>query len=156
MSYGPDTDKLIKRIEESLTSGILDISRLNIHSLPPLPNAIKHIYCGFTQLTSLPPLPDGLQILWCYNTLLKSLPPLPAGLQVLNCYNTQLPQRNTNENIDLYISRIRNSQLEEISRKRIQERARLLKEELVAAVWHPRRVQRLLDLCGEDFDFEMI
>jgi hypothetical protein len=55
-----------------------------------------------------------------------------------------------------YISRIRLWQLEEISRKRIQGRAREIKEELVAAVWHPRRVQRLLDLCGEDFDFEML
>jgi hypothetical protein len=54
-----------------------------------------------------------------------------------------------------YISRIRLLQEDE-SRKRIQERVRGLKEELVAAVWHPRRVQRLLDLCGEDVDFEML
>jgi hypothetical protein len=45
---------------------------------------------------------------------------------------------------------------QEESRMRIQERASLLKEELVAAVWHPRRVQRLIDICGEDFDFEML
>jgi hypothetical protein len=156
MSCGPDTDELMRRIKESLTTSSLDVSELDIHSIPPLPNGLKYLYCDNTYITSLPPLPNGLKILYCNNTILTSLPPLPAGLQVLNCYNTQLPERNTNENMDLYISRIRLWQLEEISRKRIQGRAREIKEEIVAAVWHPRRVQRLLDLCGEDFDFEML
>jgi hypothetical protein len=56
----------------------------------------------------------------------------------------------------IYISRIRRWQELQESQKRIRERARGIKEELVAAVWHPRRVQRLLDLCGEDYDFEML
>jgi hypothetical protein len=31
-----------------------------------------------------------------------------------------------------------------------KDRTRLLKEELVAAVWHPRRVQKLLEAYGWD------
>jgi len=38
------------------------------------------------------------------------------------------------------------------SRKRCQERARLIKEDLIAAVWHPRRVKKMLDEGG----FELI
>ncbi len=216
MSYGPDTAILTRRIYESSTSGILDVSKLNIHSLPSLPVWLKILLCHNTRLTSLPPLPDGLQELYCENTLLVSLPPLPDGLRILYCYNTkitslpplpknlkrfecnntpltllpplptgleilwcnntlltslpplpagleilyfnniQLDQYFGNETMKEYIYRIRRWQEVEVSRKRIQERARLIKEELVAAVWHPRRVQRLIDLCGEDFDFETL
>jgi hypothetical protein len=38
------------------------------------------------------------------------------------------------------------------SQKRCQERARLIKEDLIAAVWHPRRVEKMLDEGG----FELI
>lgn len=36
------------------------------------------------------------------------------------------------------------------SRKRIKERMNIYKEELMAAAWHPRRVERLLDQGGWD------
>jgi E3 ubiquitin-protein ligase SspH2 len=196
MSYGSDTDELMRRIQTSLTIGTLNIAGLNIHSLPllpdklkvlicfntcltslpPLPDGLQGLYCYQTQITSLPPLPDelqilccdnteitsfpplpsGLQMLWCPSTQITSLPLLPDGLQILNCVNTQLTQQNTDETMEEYISRIRLWQLEEASRERIQERTLELKEELVAAVWHPRRVWRLIELCGEDFDFEML
>jgi hypothetical protein len=160
MSHGPDTPELMRRIQNADEN--LDVAGLNITSLPPLPNRITYLDCFNTRLTSLPPLPDGLRVLICTNTPLTSLPPLPDTLTHLYCHATQIPDRYSyNERMDDHIYRVRLWQervrlWQEESRMRIQERASLLKEELVAAVWHPRRVQRLIDICGEDFDFEML
>jgi hypothetical protein len=95
-------------------------------------------------------------MLWCPSTQITELPLLPDELQILNCVNTRLTQQNTDETMEEYISRIRLWQLEEASRKRIRGRTREIKEELVATVWHPKRVWRLYELIGEDVDFEML
>jgi hypothetical protein len=146
-----------------------------IISLPSLPNSLRILYCNYTKITKLPILPNNLEELYCDNNIITEIPLLPTNLHVLDCtntkiiylppipdniiglycYNTCLLQRDEDEKMYDYIHRFRCWQEDE-SRKRIQERTRGLKEELVASVWHPRRVQRLLDLCGEDVDFEML
>jgi hypothetical protein len=135
---------------------VLLCSNTHLKSLPSLPDELQEIKCFNTPLTSLPPLPKWLHTLNCTSTQLTSLPPLPDSLKELYCADTQLPQRNNNENMKDYILRFRSWQELEASRNRVQERARNIKEELVAAVWHPKRVQRIIDLCGEDYDFEML
>ena len=115
--YGPgpeaDNSKL-RRIFNS-HSNYIDVSNLNIKSLPPLPEGLleldchstkitelpelpmtlKKLACYNTRITSLPPLPNTLEQLWCQTTHLTSLPPLPDGLRELTCYNnvqiTSLP-----------------------------------------------------------------
>ena len=124
MSHGPHTFELMRRIEESVTTGKLNISYLDITSLPPLPSGLIELYCDNTQLTSLPPLPNSLKELVCYNTLLTSLPPLPYGLEALWCFNTKLPERDDFESMNEYIYRIRSWQ----KQNRIQERTRMLKK----------------------------
>ena len=92
VKYGPDTDKLLK-IYDNYTrdnNGILEITDINIHSLPPLPENLIELYCYENQLTSLPPLPKSLTKFHCYENQLTSLPPLPENLIELYCYENQL------------------------------------------------------------------
>jgi hypothetical protein len=127
-----------------------------ITSLPTLPEQLLILHCSDTPLTSLPSLPSRLQQLYIDDTHITSLPILPHGLQRFSCLNTPFPQQHIDETMEQYIARFRSWQELQLSRERIQIRARLLKHELVADVWHPRRVQRIIDLCGEDVDFEML
>lgn len=125
-------------------------SNTQLTSLPELPSGLQTLYVSNTQLTSLPTLPSGLQVLYCYNTQLSSLPELPSGLRDLYCSNTPLIiQREKNESISDYNRRWAVWREEEVSRKRIQDKHRLLKEEIVIEAWHPRKVERWVD-CGVD------
>jgi hypothetical protein len=120
--------------------------------LPNLPKGIRHLYCSYTNITELPLLPDSLIHISCASIKIAEFPPLPDKLEYINYSYKDLPLKKTGEAYQDYIPRIRIWQ----EMTRTKKRAREIKEELVAAVWHPRRVQRLLDLCGEDFDFEML
>jgi hypothetical protein len=121
-----------------------------LKSLPELPNGLKTLKCVNTKLSTLPTLPDSLQCLNCTNSQITELPELPAGLVELICYNVPLIlKRRDNESIADYNLRWREWKKqraeEQASKQRIQERHKLLKEEIVAAAWHPRRVERWLD-----------
>jgi len=163
MAHGPETEELLRRIA-NIQDGKLNISWLNITSLPELPNSLKTLDCSDTQITSLPKLPQSLQALYCYNTQLTSLPELPNSLQKLFCFNTQitsLPElpdslhtlycsntplilpKDENETIKSYKTRW-NAWYESQARKRAQGRCAAVKEDLMAAVWHPRRVFGML------------
>lgn len=163
-AYGPDTGKLLRRIKMS-KDGYLDVSELNITSLPTLPSGLHYLVCENTPLTSLPKLPRSLRGLYCNNTPLTSLPELPSTLKRLFCNNTllttlpELPdlealscdntrialQREEEESIRDYILRLR-VWIEELAmKKRNQERCFAVKEELMAAAWHPNRIERWLD-----------
>jgi len=109
-----NSQEAINRINEWIKAGdvnkLLNLSFLNLTSLPPLPNTLQKLYChnnkltslphlpnslqelvcSYNKLTSLPPLPNTLQKLYCSNNQLTSLPNLPKGLQTLSCYNNQL------------------------------------------------------------------
>ena len=92
LQYGPDTPALYRELNkfEKDKSRELTIMYLNIHSLPPLPDRIKGLYCNQNQLTSLPELPEGLEKLYCGDNQLTSLPSLPDRLEDLSCYGNQL------------------------------------------------------------------
>ena len=206
--YGQDTKELLRRIA-NIQDGRLDVSRLNITSLPELPSGLqdlwcehsplrslpelpaklKELWCWNTQLTSLPSLPSSLEVLRCNDTPLKTLPNLPPNLRVLLCYRTQLAslpnlpdrltcldiyrtqitilpelptglndlscsntpliiQQNFGETLQAYNLRWRAWREEQASKKRSQERCSLLKEDIIAEVWHPRRVEKLLETGG--------
>jgi hypothetical protein len=77
------------------------------------------LHCPFTQITVLPELPAGLQYLWCTDTPL-------------------ILQRNDGESIADY-----NLRWDEWrSKQRIHATTRLLKEDLIAATWHPDRFEQ--------------
>lgn len=211
MAHGPDTAELLRRMHECLKE--LDVSYLNIHSLPELPSGLQKLYCCRTQLTSLPRLPDSLTELICDNTRLTllpelpkklrllicshnqitSLPTLPDSLRRLSCHHTpitelprlpaglislgiqktrvtelpELPvglkelycdytpslvlQRKENESITHYAKRWDEWREEIASKKRIQEKNKFLKEDLMMEAWKPERMERWIE-AGYDPD----
>jgi Leucine-rich repeat (LRR) protein len=89
MAHGPDTEELLTRIA-NVQNGALNLSSLNITSLPELPCELQGLWCSYTHLTSLPDLPSGLTVLECFNTPLTTLPELPSHLEWLWCANTRI------------------------------------------------------------------
>jgi Leucine-rich repeat (LRR) protein len=156
----------------------LDCSFTHITKLPPLPSTLIQLYCCHTPITELPELPNELTYLKCSDTFIKRIPHLPSTLIMLFCKNegiidipqecppelhlllcrefpTFLPRNNKGYLYDVQ-QRWREWRVyqrgqwikEELSKHRIQKRSRLLKEDLVAAVWHPRRVEKLVEQHG--------
>lgn len=89
MAHGPDTEKLLKLFSE-MQYGKLDISFLNVTSLPELPDGLRKLSCHMIHITSLPKLPDSLEELVCNYTPLRYLPKLPDNLVYLDLERTQL------------------------------------------------------------------
>ncbi len=67
---------------------VLDLTRLDLKQLPPIPLNCERLICYNNQLTSLPQLPNCM-ILSCFSNKLTSLPELPK-CRSLFCYNNQL------------------------------------------------------------------
>ena len=107
--YGSDTYKarvLIKFwIDHGKSDEHLDLSDLNIHTLPPLPDAVQHIICcnefivymgalpahlkililtHSSNVRRLPHLPECLEVLDIGGTLIQRLPNMPCGLKILD------------------------------------------------------------------------
>lgn len=135
------------------------------------------------RLEWLPELPKGLELLKltnCYN--LKELPELPSTLRVLDIQNckklTKLPdfpdtlqelwaggcyklpdeigQSFNYSDLPRWIRIKQKKQREAESRARVQKRTRELRQEIVAAAYHPRRVERWLEQRGWDILEEML
>jgi hypothetical protein len=84
--------------------------------------------------------------LYCTGTQITSIPELPASLTSLFCASKSLIiHREKDESIPDYNLRWRAWREENISKPRVQERTRRLKEELMMDAWHPDRVERWLD-----------
>jgi len=87
--HGPDTEKLMRSIER-IRNGYLDLTGLNITSLPPLPPTVTHIEFSSTSNTSLPELPPTLRRLDVINMQITSLPALPPTLEMLYISNVPM------------------------------------------------------------------
>ena len=190
LTHGPDTPELLRRIQ-TIQNGVLDVSHLNITSLPHLPPKLDTLDCSNTQIGYLPALPERLRQLWCNNTPISSLPTLlndliyldcsntpikelptlppnldelichstellelpefPENFSYLVCYNTPLLlQRGKDESLYSYMKRWKTFREERVSKQRCQERSEAVQEELVSAVWHPRRVEKIVNEYGLD------
>lgn len=95
MAHGPDTDRLLYRIQNIVKNPnksrcSLEIQNLDIWSLPKLPHGITHLYCYNTQLREIYHLPATIKYLNCKNTPLTHLGALPNGLKELHCDSTNL------------------------------------------------------------------
>lgn len=82
--------ELHTKIQESLRTGRLDVSDMNLTSLPALPPFLTHLNCHNNKLTHLPALPTTLIELGCAYNSLEELPPLPEGLDILFCSENKL------------------------------------------------------------------
>lgn len=128
---------------------IIHCSFTLITKLPPLPPNLYIFNCEGTQITELPSLPSTLKILCCAYTQITELPPLPAGLEVLYCDGCPLVlPRKEGESISDYEARWRIYREEKAARLRTQERCRTIKDNLIAEVMHPRRIEKLLETGG--------
>jgi len=83
MAHGPGTATLMERI--ALGGPILQITQLNLTSLPDLPPTLRELHCSDNRLTVLPVLPPTLRRLICGGNLLTVLPELPPTLETLTC-----------------------------------------------------------------------
>ena len=61
-------------------NGVVDLRRLNLTELPPIPEGIIELNCSHNQLTSLPRLPSTLEMFNCSYNQLTSLPALPPSI----------------------------------------------------------------------------
>lgn len=68
----------------------LDLSKLELTELPPLPDNLILLRCDSNQLTSLPTLPSTLKVFHCHSNQLTSLPELPPFLESLSCSHNPL------------------------------------------------------------------
>jgi hypothetical protein len=88
-------------------------------------------------------------MLSCQNTQITNLPELPSGLVWLKCNNCPLIlQRGDNKSIQDYNLQWRAWREEKASKERTQRRTEAIKEDLMAEMWHPRRVEKMLALGG--------
>jgi hypothetical protein len=135
-----------------LGSIISDCNRLA--ALPDLPSHLTFLSCSYNELTSLPSLPHELQKLYCYHNPLKSLPELPSTLLGLTC---MLPHNDkifiSNELTPDIVKQLNNENQELMaqSKKRCTARCKIYKEEIMMTVWHPKRVEKLLEM-GYDIE----
>jgi hypothetical protein len=150
----------LPELPEGLESLIVNDTYLKI--LPELPKSLKLLSCAFMRnKIKWPTLPEGLEHLrcdthpWKYEFDISDiewtpdiLPLLPKSLNLLVCDI----YRKEGETMEAYIERIREwqeqSQEQSRSKQRTQERCRIIKEDLMKTVWHPRRVEKWLEAGG--------
>jgi hypothetical protein len=143
----------LPELHEGLESLIVNDTYLKI--LPELPKSLKKLSCAFMNTEfKLSTLPEGLEHLRCDEHPWKHefdisdvewtpdiLPLLPKSLNSLECGI----QYENGDTMETYIERIRDWQESSLYKQRTQERCRIIKEDLMKAAWHPRRVKKWLE-----------
>ena len=174
--YGRDTDELLRRIA-TIRYDTLDVSRLQITSLPDLPDTLVRLKCSHTPIRRLPDLPSSLATLECEHTpFLTDTLELPDTLVILYCDYKNISSLQTFPTYLRYsyvyqvppyllqcCIRIRMkknytgrsyevwsaSSLNELSSiKRTLGRCHRIRMELIRAAWHPRRVMKGIEAGG--------
>jgi Leucine-rich repeat (LRR) protein len=106
MAHGSHTKAALKRIE-TMVDDALDLSWLNIKTVPPISPTLKSLDCSYSNIEALPDLPPTLVSLKCSFTKIRRLPPLPktlTSLECINCRNLEIV-RSENETIEDYEKR---------------------------------------------------
>lgn len=130
-------------------------------SLPRLPKKINCLCCSSNPLASLPYLPSSMEYLSCSHTQLTVLPDLPESLMDISCDDNLYPSERWNEEGECgypYCEIVDDDDpycepdqhiycLKKIVEcKRIQQRCKIIKEEIMMKAWHPSRMMRLIEM----------
>jgi len=123
----------------------ITLRRLNITSLPPLPEGLQMLICDNINITELPALPSTLEGLICQDIMIRELPTVPDSLIYLWFQNTLLPvDTREGETVKSFVKRLESYS----SKERSLARCAALKEELMATAWAPPRGARWLEAGG--------
>ena len=92
MAHGPDTERMLYRINELVKhpykkTCYLNLMNLDITSLPKLPHGITHLNCNNTDIGLIKQLPSTLVSLLCTGSGLREICALPPFLKELRCDN---------------------------------------------------------------------
>ena len=140
-------------LPSSLDMILVDFNCLT--SLPKLPPSLTHISCAANNLTSLPSLPHGLNKLYCSLNPLESLPELPSSLTGLTYKLPHNKERVVyNEMTPDIVQQLNDVWMEPQRKDRCMKRCAQYKEEIMMTVWHPRRVNPLIEM-GIDLESVM-
>ena len=132
-----------------------------IQHLPDLPRSLLALTASFCRLTELPEIPAKMEILNVGYNHIRTLPPMPEGLDTLIVNNNEITDFSylpTTLRVLVFHDNPGLAQYEGLTIEQIRWRinARLakrrtqdFKEELIAAAWHPRRVEKWLRLGAE-------
>lgn len=83
----------VGRLERPSANGSVNLEALKLTVLPPIPETVTRLSCGYNQLTRLPELHANLTMLSCSGNQLTELPRLEhTQLTELHCYKNQLTQ----------------------------------------------------------------
>jgi Leucine-rich repeat (LRR) protein len=86
----------VKRLANPSSTGSVNLEALKLTVLPPIPETVCELYCGYNQLTALPELHSNLRKLSCPHNLITVLPRLDhTQLTILQCYKNQLTELPT-------------------------------------------------------------
>lgn len=143
---------------------VLDLSdHSRITWLPELPKGLELLkLTNCFNLKELPELPSTLRVLDIQNCKkLKELPDFPDSLEELwagGCDNLpdEIGYSFNYSDLPRWIRIQQKKKRDAESRERVQKRCRMLRQEIVAAAYHPRRVERWLEMKGWDFLEEMM
>ncbi len=126
------------------------------HLGPGLPKSLEILQLkGCYELVALPPLPEGLRVLDIRGcSRLKKLPEIPDSVEEIwyeGCKSLQPRDLWKGPENHWDAPNWIRAEQEEERKVRIQKRTRDLRQEIVAAAYHPKRVERWLEECGWDF-----
>lgn len=131
--------EVIKSLPDPLIQ--LDCSCNNLKQLPKLPSKLHTLYTQYNYLECLPSLPESLSVL-AYRNNINIIPPDYLPNNIIMLYDDKMPRNKYEFG---YVERTRKS----IELKRNTNRTQIFKEALIAAVWHPDRVEKLLEVGYE-------
>lgn len=143
----------------------IDATQSRIERLPPLPKSLKSLKINQTPLLELPPVPDSLNNLLCEQTRLRryphmlgtrlwtlhcdkdffddlyELPPYLESVSVYDYSETRYLHFKLGTDVQSVILEVNETRFKE----RCIERCLKIKEELLAEVWKPSRVAKLVE-----------
>lgn len=139
--------KVLPKLPESLTD--LHCTRSYITELPKLPKNLIRLSCYGSAIKKLPQLPKKLELLDVAMTPLTELPELPDTLFTLRTsYTAIVPAMKSLETVQEYKVRWNAWKEENDAPVRAHKRNEHIKEELMAAFWNPRRIEKILEQGG--------
>jgi hypothetical protein len=127
---------------------VLEVHETPLKELPRLPFYLHTLYCQHTRLTRFPYLlPERLYMLYCDTEFFADLYEIPIHLEHLKVYdykNSSMPLTSSYHELTEFVEAVNLKR----AKQRFTNRCLTIKEELIAEVWKPSRVEKLLENGG--------